>query len=226
MSVSFSEVAFLAALNPNLLALDLLLIENRRPRAMFLCLLLGGLTVALAVGLLDVLAVHADAVKSQVKVGAGVDLGLGLFLLAAAGLLASGWRPRSQRPPPDPAENGQPRKKTGWAQRALAEPRLGLAMLVGALIGIPGASYLTGLHHLISSKTPAATAVIAVVLFVFIEFLLIIIPFAFLELRPEATKVRLKKTQDWLLTHARQLMATIALLLGAYLVINGAVRLS
>jgi hypothetical protein len=226
MSASFFALAFLAALNPKLLALDLLLIENRRPRAMFLCLLLGGLTVALAVGLVDVLSIHADAVKSQVKVGAGVDLGLGLFLLAAAGLLASGWRPRSQRPPPDPGENGQRQKKTGWAQRALAEPRLGLAMLVGALIGVPGASYLTGLHHLISSKTPAAIAVIAVVLFVFIEFLLIIIPFAFLEFRPEATKIRLKKTQDWLLTHARKLMATIALLLGAYLVINGAIRLS
>src|SRR5260370_41379376 len=108
MSASFFALAFLAALNPKLLALDLLLIENRRPRAMFLCLLLGGLTVALAVGLLDVLAVHADAVKSQVKVGAGVDLGLGLFLLAAAGLLASGLRPRSQRPPPHPAQNRQP----------------------------------------------------------------------------------------------------------------------
>lgn len=226
MTASFFALAFLAALNPKLLALDLLLIENRRPRAMFLCLLLGGLTVALAVGLLDVLAIHADAVKSQVTVGAGVDLGVGLFLLAAAGLLASGWRPRSQRRSPDPAGNGQPRKKTGWAQRALAEPRLGLAMLVGAMIGIPGASYLTGLHHLISSKSSSAIAVIAVVLFVLIEFLLIIIPFAFLELRPEATKVRLKKIQDWLLTHARQLMATIALLLGAYLVINGLVRLS
>ncbi len=225
MTASFFALAFLAALNPKLLALDLLLIENRRPRAMFLCLLLGGLTVALTVGLLDVLAIHADAVKSQVKVGAGADLGIGLFLLAGAGLLASGWRPRSQRPSPDPAANGQPRKKAGWAQRALAEPRLGLAMLVGALIGIPGASYLTGLHHLISSKSSTAIAVIAVVLFVLIEFLLIIIPFAFLELRPEATKVRLKKTQDWLLTHARQLMATIALLLGAYLVINGLVRL-
>jgi len=31
-----------AALNPKLLALDLLLIENRRPRMMFLCVLLGG----------------------------------------------------------------------------------------------------------------------------------------------------------------------------------------
>jgi len=56
--------------------------------------------------------------------------------------------------------------------------------------------------------------------------LLIIIPFAFLELRPEATKALLKRSQDWLLTHALQLMAAIALLLGAYLAISALVRLS
>jgi hypothetical protein len=55
MNAGFFALAFVAALNPKLLVLDLLLIENRRPRAMFLCLLLGGMTVALAIGLLDVL---------------------------------------------------------------------------------------------------------------------------------------------------------------------------
>ena len=108
----------------------------------------------------------------------------------------------------------------------LAEPRLGLAMLVGALIGLPGASYLTALHHLIAGKYSTVTQVTAVVVFVIIEFLLIIIPFAFLELRPEATKARLKVTQDWLLGHALQLMAGIALALGAYLTISALVRLS
>ena len=39
--------------------------ENRRPRAMFACLLLGGLVVALTIGLLDVLVLHADAIKAQ-----------------------------------------------------------------------------------------------------------------------------------------------------------------
>jgi hypothetical protein len=38
-----------------------------------------------------------------------------------------------------------------------------------------------------------------------IGFALIIIPFVFLELRPEATKAALKHAQDWLLAHARQL---------------------
>ena len=76
MNAEFFALVFTAALNPKLLALDLLLIENRRPRAMFLCVLLGGLAVALTIGLLDVLTVHADAIKTQGKVSAGVDLAL------------------------------------------------------------------------------------------------------------------------------------------------------
>ena len=87
----FFGLAFLSALNPKLLALDLLLIENRLSRAMFLCLLLGGMAVALTVGLLDVLVVRADAIHHQASVRAlGLDLALGLLLLAAGGLLATG----------------------------------------------------------------------------------------------------------------------------------------
>ena len=228
MNAEFFALAFLSALNPKLLALDLLLIENRRPRAMFLCLLLGGITVATTVGLLDVLVFHADAIKAQGKVSAGVDLAVGLLLLAAGGLLATG-RLHGRRKVPVPAGDGppgKPDKKDGWAQRVLSEPRLGLAMLVGAVIGIPGATYLTALHNLVTGKSSTAIQVVAVVIFVIIDFLLIIIPFAFLELRPEATKALLKHSQDWLLSHALRLMATIALLLGAYLAISGLIRLS
>src|SRR5438552_11824049 len=89
MNAEFFALAFVAALNPKLLALDLLLIENRRPRAMFLCVLIGGMTVALTIGLLDVLVFHADAIKSQGTVSAGVDLALGLLLLPAGGPLAT-----------------------------------------------------------------------------------------------------------------------------------------
>src|SRR6266487_6987499 len=127
MNAEFFALAFTAALNPKLLAVDLLLIENRRPRAMFLCLLLGGMTVALTIGLLDVLVFHADAINSQKTVSAGVDLALGLLLLAAGGLLATG-RLHGRRKAPVPAgdaQPGQPEKKDGWAQRLLAEPGSG-----------------------------------------------------------------------------------------------------
>src|SRR5439155_8823917 len=107
MNAEFFVLAFTAALNPKLLAVDLLLIENRRPRAMFLCVLLGGLTVGLTIGLLDVLVFHLDAINSQKTVSAGVDLGLGLFLLAAGALVATG-RLHDRRKAPVPARDGHP----------------------------------------------------------------------------------------------------------------------
>jgi len=231
MNAEFFALAFVAALNPKLLAVDLLLIENRRPRAMFLCVLLGGLTVGITIGLLDVLVFHADAINSQKTVSAAVDLALGLLLLAVGALVATG-RLHGRHKAPVPAGGGQPEKKEkkenkeGWAQRVLAEPRLGLALLVGALCGIPGGAYLSALHILVTSKAPAANQVVGVIVFVLIEFLLIIIPFVFLELRPEATKAALHNAQDWLAGHARQLMAYTALILGFYLAVSGLVRLT
>jgi hypothetical protein len=197
---------------------------------MFLCVLIGGLTVGVTIGLLDVLVFHLDAINSQKTVSAGVDLALGLLLLTVGALVATG-RLHGRRKTPALAGDGQPgtpqkEKKDSWAARVLAEPRLGLAMLIGALCGIPGASYLTGLHILITSKSSTVNQVTGVILFVIIEFLLIIIPFAFLELRPEATKAALSRSQEWLLGHARQLMAYTALILGAYLAVSGVVRLA
>jgi hypothetical protein len=238
MNAEFFALAFLAGLNPKLLALDLLLIENRRPRAMFLWLLGGGLTVGVTIGLLDVLVFHIDAINHQGSVSAGVDLALGLLLLAAGTLAATGRLhgrrkapvPAGDRPLRKPGKPGKPEnkkeKKDSWAQRLLAEPRLGLAVLVGAVIGIPGASYLTALHHLVAGKYSTAIEVIAVFVFVIIAFWPIIIPFAFLELRPETTKARLKGTQSWLLGHAQRLVVAVALLLGVYLTVSALVRLS
>jgi hypothetical protein len=231
MNAEFFALAFLAAVNPKLLALDLLLIENRRPRAMFLWLLVGGLSVGVTIGLLDVLVFQIDAINQERSVSAGVDLALGLFLLVAGALVATG-RLHGRRKAPVAAADRLPEKpvrkekKDSWAQRLLTEPRLGLAALVGAVIGVPGVSYLTALHHLVAGNYSTATEVIAVFVFVIISFLLIIIPYAFLELRPEATKARLKRSQLWLGSHAQRLIAVVALLLGAYLAISALVRLS
>jgi hypothetical protein len=112
---------------------------------------------------LGVLVFHADAIKHQTSVSAGVDLAVGLFLLAAGALLATG-RMHGRRKIAVPAGGraaAEAGEKDGWAQRVLSEPRLGLAMLVGAVVGIPGVSYLTALHDLVTGKSPTVIQVIA-----------------------------------------------------------------
>jgi hypothetical protein len=225
VNAAFFGLALVAALNPKLLAVDLLLIENRRPRMMFLCLLLGGMGIAIAVGFLDVFVLHADAIKAQGSASAGLDLALGVPLLAVGALLATGRLHRRRRAHAA-SSDAKPAKEEGWAQRALREPRFGLAILIGAVVGTPGASYITALHQLTASKTALALQAVAVVIFVVIEFSLVIVPYVFLEFRPASTRVQLRRAQGWLMSHARQLIAWAAIAAGAYMAISGLVRLS
>jgi Sap, sulfolipid-1-addressing protein len=224
MNAEFIGLALLAALNPKLLGVDLLLIENARPRPMFVCFLLGGMGMSLTVGLLDVFVLQADAISTQGSVSAGLDLVLGVPLVAVGALVATGHL-HGRRRAPAPAGGEQPPKKDGWAQRVLSEPRFGLAVLIGAVAGTPGALYITALHQLVAGKSSTAVQAVAVVVFVLIEFSLVIIPFVFLVVRPEATKAQVKRVQDWLMSHARELMAGVAMFAGAYMAISGLIRL-
>jgi Sap-like sulfolipid-1-addressing protein len=142
-------LACLTAANPKLLALDLILMGNRRPRLMFACFLLGGIGLALTIGLLDVFVVRADAIQAHGSASAGLDLALGMPLLVIAIRLATGHQHRRPRPHA-PAADGQAPAKDRWAQRVLHEPRFGLAVVIGALAGTPGARW----KRQYSSKSP------------------------------------------------------------------------
>jgi Sap, sulfolipid-1-addressing protein len=231
VNVEFFLLAIGSALNPKLLAIDLLLARNRRARAMFLCVLSGAFVVALTIGLIDVLVIRANVINAQRRASADVDLALGVLLLTTGSLIFAGRLPRRPARSPsslskDPqAVRAVRAEKNGWARRVLREPRPGIAVVIGAIIGLPGALYLTALHKLVTGNLAATTQVIAVVVFVVIELSLIIVPFLFLELRPAGTAAMLERSQGWLLTYARQAIAWIAVVLGAYLVISALIRL-
>jgi len=82
------------------------------------------------------------------------------------------------------------------------------------------------LHQLVTGKSSTSVQAAAVVVFVLIEFSLVIIPLVLLEVRPEGTKAGLERAQHWLMSHARQLIAAVAMLVGAYMAISGLVRLT
>jgi drug/metabolite transporter (DMT)-like permease len=223
MNAAFFGLALLSALNPKLLVIDLILTTNRRPRLMFVCFLLGGMGLAITAGLLDVFVVHLDEIKIQNHASGALDLALGIPLLVVGLLLATNHLRLGLR------RHAAPKKKRvskleSWVLRALHEPRYGLAIVIGLVAGVPGASYLLALKHLVDSKTSAAAAAFAVVLFVIINFTPVIVPFAFAGVHPQRTESALKRFKNWIVSHERQIAAAVALVAGAYMVISGALR--
>jgi hypothetical protein len=152
MSAALFGLAVLAALNPKLLGLDLLLIQNTRPHLMFSGFLLGCMTVCISVGLLDVLVLHEDAVKAQGRASAALDLAIGAPLMVLGALIATGHPRRERTMVPGP--HGHAPKRNSWMQRLLSKPRFGLALLIGAIAGFPGATYVIALHMLVTGNHP------------------------------------------------------------------------
>jgi hypothetical protein len=115
VTAEFFALAFTAAINPSLLGIDLLLIVNRRPTAMLALVLAGGMGMTVTIGLVDVLVIRSDLIKSQGGVGAGGDLAIGLLLTTIGGLILA--RRRSSQP-----REKKKQSADGWMQRALASP--------------------------------------------------------------------------------------------------------
>jgi hypothetical protein len=169
VNAAFFGLAFTAALNPKLLGADLLIIENLRPRAMFICFLAGGLGMNITIGIVDVLFVQADAVKTQGSVSASVDLALWLCLLVFGALVATDrvGRRRTRR-------GGQGPELVG----SDAGPAAARARVRDRRAGRDDrASYILGLKQLVQSNDAAGVQVVGVLLFCLIQFSPMIIPF-------------------------------------------------
>jgi hypothetical protein len=221
MNAVFFGLAALAALNPKLVVIDLMLVNNRRPRPMFVCFLLGGMGLAITVGLLDVLVLQLNAVKTQKQASGWLDLTLGVPLLIIGVLLASNRLHVHRHRRPGKDKRPRSSKLDTWVDQALSEPRYLLAFLIGAAVGTPGFSYILALHNLVSSQTPSTVAAIAVLLFVIINFAVVLVPFVLYLAHPQRTEDAIRRFKDWIFSHHRQIAAAVALIAGAYMVVSG-----
>lgn len=216
-----------AAANPTLIAATTLLPLTDRPKRLMLGYLLGAYMTSITLGLIIVFALQSSSVVSTTKhtIGPGVDIALGTLLLVVAFVLGTSRdQPAAERRRARKAakpDKGPPR----W-QRALngGSPRATFA--VGALLTLPGASYLAALGQIGHLDKGTTVTVLLVILTNVIMLALIEIPLVGYALRPDATPQAVERAKAWVGRHARKAAVIGATVIGVMLVVKGILQLA
>jgi hypothetical protein len=220
--------AFAAALNPTLLAATTVMLLLDHPKRLLLGYLAGALMTSVTLGLVIVFALDGSASTAQHTLSPAMDLALGAILLIVAFLIRPGREPnetgrlaeRRHRKEEEKTDKGPPR----W-QQALSKGTARTTFVVGALLTLPGASYLIGLHKIGDGDPSTTGAVAAVLLFNVIMLALLELPLIGFIFAPEWTPRAVDRFKEWFNRNARRLGFQLALVIGVLLIVRGLIYL-
>jgi hypothetical protein len=97
--------------------------------------------------------------------------------------------------------------------------------VVGALLTLPGASYLAALSLIAKQDLPTAGAVLTIVGFNVVMLMLLEIPLIGYAISPEATATRVQRFSAWLSRSGGRIALVGAFVVGLALVVRGAIML-
>jgi Sap-like sulfolipid-1-addressing protein len=218
--------AFTAALNPTLLAATTVMLLLPRPKLLLLGYLLGAAVTSIALGIVIVFSLQDSGAVSTAKntINPATDLAIGALLVVLACVLGTGQdqrlaERRRRRKGPKP-EKGPPR----W-QQALSKGSARTTFIVGALLTLPGASYLAGLDRIAKEDFSTAETVGVVILFNLIMLALIELPLIGYALAPDWTPKAVAGFKDGLSRHGRAWGVRGAAIVGTLLIVRGIITL-
>lgn len=220
--------ALTAALNPTLLGATTVMLLLDHPKRLLLGYLAGAMLTSITIGLVIVFALDGSASTAQHTLSPVMDLALGGILLVVAFVIRPGHTPqetgrlaeRRQRRQEAKKEKGPPK----W-QQTLSKGTARTTFVVGALLTLPGASYLIGLHKIADSDPSTVAAVGAVLLFNVIMLALLELPLIGYVFAPDWTPRAVERFKDWFSRNARRLGFRLALVIGVLLVVRGLIYL-
>lgn len=192
-----------AAVNPTLVAATTTMLLFPSAKRLMFGYLLGAYLTSITIGLLIVFVLDADGPlfdAGQHTLSPAFDLTLGLLALVLASVLRSGRDERlRERRRRKRADKEDPR----WLRElGKGDPRI--AFVVGALLTLPGASYLAALHQVDVLDYGPVETVLLVVLVNLIMLTLLELPLLGFLFAPEATQRRVDRVKDWFRRHGRR----------------------
>ena len=216
-----------AALNPTLLAATTVMLVLPSPKRLLLGYLIGATMTSVTLGVVIVFTLSGSSSTTstaQHTLNPAVDIALGVLILVIGFVVGTGRdtrrRARSERKRAASVDKAPPR----WKQ-ALSGGSARTTFVVGALLTLPGASYLAALTLVAKQDLPTTGTVLTVVAFNVVMLMLLEIPLIGFAISPDTTAARVQRFSDWLGRNGGRIAVVAAVLIGFALVVRGTVEL-
>lgn len=232
--------ALAAAAYPQLLAIVVVILTRPEPRRLLWACYLGALSVSIGCGVV-VLLLFRD--REGVVGSTSHRLGAAPFLVVGAigvvlGLLITNERGRAQlgskvprirrrraTPPDEPARPGAASRWKSSATGALARGSVMVAIGVGAVLGVPGPFDVLALGRVVTAGYALVSAIVIVVIFNLIKFVLIELPIVSYAVDPSGTAARVDRFSSWMRANQIRVIGLVIAIIGLVLIARGISRL-
>ncbi len=215
--------ALTAALNPTLLGATTVMLVLPSPKRLLLGYLCGALMTSVTLGLVIVFSLSgSSSATSTAKhtINPVWDIALGVLILIITFAIATGRdtrrRARAERKKAAKADKAPPK----WKQ-ALSGGTARTTFVIGALLTLPGASYLASLDSIAKQDLSTTETVLTVIAVNLVMLMLLEIPLIGYTVSPEKTALTIERATDWLSRRGGRIAMVLATLIGLALIGRG-----
>lgn len=211
-----------ASANPTLVAATTLMLLLDRPSRLMFGYLLGATLTSVTLGLIIVFSLSSSGTTSttQRTLSPAADVVLGAIALLLAYFIHSG---RNQQLAERRRERKRAKGKEGpprW-QRELSKGSPKTTFVIGALLTLPGASYIAGLVSIHKLHYSTAVTVLVVIGFNVVMLWLLELPLACFLVAPDWTARTIQRVRSWVGRHAHTFAIRALSIVGGLLIIKG-----
>jgi Sap, sulfolipid-1-addressing protein len=219
-------LAFLAALYPTLLAATTVMLMLPHPKRLLFGYLLGAAMTSVTLGLVIVFALRHSGVAhaTQVTLGPGEDIALGCLALVVAYVLRSGRDERLLERRRERKATKGPQGPPRW-QQFLGRGSARVTFAVGAVLTLPGATYITALYRIADEDLADPVTVAVILAFNLIMLMLLEVPLLAYVFAPDWTPKAIERFKHKLRERGRIWGVRVAATLGLLMIARGVIAL-
>jgi Sap, sulfolipid-1-addressing protein len=222
-----------AMANPTLIAVTTVMLLLPNPKKLMLGYLIGAYVISISLGLVIVFAAKDSGVVKAGKqtINPAIDLVFGAILLGIALLLHRGTdrhvrERRAERKHERDLRKGREEKdKVPAWQRAISKGDPKLAVVVGAVLTLPGASYLAALTNIAKLNYSTVVTVLVVLMVNLIMLALLEVPLVSFFVAPDWTPAAIARAKAWAGREGRHVAVIVAAVLGWLLILRAVITL-